>query len=83
MTMPLSRQELIRTMSAEGRSEREIARELGISRNTVAKYVRKEDFSPEPPVRRRRASPTMEPYAGMGVGARPCREGGSALMVIV
>ena len=47
MTMPLSRQELIRTMSAEGRSEREIARELGISRNTVAKYVRKEDFSPE------------------------------------
>ena len=62
--MPLSRQELIRTMSAEGRSEREIARELGISRNTVAKYVRKEDFSPEPPVRRRRASPTMEPYAG-------------------
>ena len=63
MTMPLSKQELIRTMHAEGRSQREIARELGISRNTVAKYASKGDFSPEPPVARPRTSPTMEPYA--------------------
>lgn len=50
-------------MCAEGRSRREIARELGISRNTVAKYASREDFSPEPPTSGPRTSPTMEPHA--------------------
>ena len=61
--MPIATQERIREMSAEGYSQREIADKLKISRNTVSKYESKEDFSPKPPVREGRASPTMEPHA--------------------
>lgn len=41
--------ESIRTLDAEGVSGREIARRLGISRDSVAKYVAVEDFSPSAP----------------------------------
>ncbi len=50
MTMSIETQGCIREMHARGRSGREIARALGISRNTVAKYVAMGDFSPGPPV---------------------------------
>lgn len=63
MTMPIETQGCIREMHARGCSEREIARTLGISRNTVSKYVRKGDFSPEPPVAPAPDRPTMRPHA--------------------
>lgn len=60
--MPKSTQECIREMSIRGSSQREIARALHVSRNTVSKYL-SEDLSPAPPVRPPHASPTMEPFA--------------------
>lgn len=62
MTMPKSTQECIREMSIRGCSQRRIARELHISRNTVAKYL-KDDLSPEPPLAQASKSPKMEAYA--------------------
>lgn len=47
--MPI--QERIRTLDGDGVPSRKIATELGVSRNTVAKYVNQQDFSPAPPVR--------------------------------
>lgn len=61
--MPKSTQECIREMPIRGCSQRRIARELHISRNTVSKYL-KGDLSPEPPLARASKSPTMEAYAG-------------------
>lgn len=61
--MPIAMQERIRELGAEDWSQREIAEKLKISRNTVSKYLAQEDFSPEPPVRRARRSPTMDPHA--------------------
>lgn len=63
MTMPKSTQDCIRELHIRGRSQRQIARDLRVSRNTVAKYV-SEDLSPAPPTRPARTSPTMAPYAG-------------------
>lgn len=48
MTVPMSVQEDIRRLDAEGVPGREIARTLGISRDSVAKYTGMEDFSPTP-----------------------------------
>lgn len=48
MTIPMPTMERIRAMDARGTSARQIAKELGVSRNTVAKYVAQEDFSPKP-----------------------------------
>jgi len=62
MTMPKSMQECIREMAIRGCSQRDIARDLHVSRNTVAKYLGV-DLSPVPPVRRPPSSPTMEPFA--------------------
>lgn len=64
MTMSIDAQRCIREMHARGCSGREIARSLGISRNTVAKYVGKGDFSPAPPVARESRRPSIDPYAG-------------------
>lgn len=50
-------------MHARGCSGREIARILEVSRNTVAEYVGKGVFSPEPPVAEAPDRPTMRPYA--------------------
>lgn len=44
-------QERIRTLDADGMPSRKIATQLGVSRNTVAKYVNQQDFSPSPPTR--------------------------------
>lgn len=48
MTVPVSVQQHIRVLDAHGVSWRQIARELGVARDTVAKYAGKEDCSPQP-----------------------------------
>lgn len=63
MTMSIETQGCIREMHARGCSQREIARDLGISRNTVARYVGKGDFSPAPPTTVERGRPAIDPYA--------------------
>lgn len=56
MTKPVSIQQRIRILDARGVSWREIARQLGVSRDTVRKYATMEDCSPKPAVRRGRRS---------------------------
>ncbi|PWF27100.1 hypothetical protein DD236_01455 [Ancrocorticia populi] len=61
MTVPMPLIEDIRSLDRDGTSGREIARRLGVSRDTVAKYVAIDDFSPQVPVkacRTRRWSPS-------------------------
>lgn len=63
MTMPLGTRQAIREMDrAPGSNRSQIARELGISRNTVDKYADMEDFSPRPPVPQSRPHPATDPY---------------------
>lgn len=59
MTMPLDTQQDIREMDARGVPRAQIARDLGVSRNTVAKYADMEDMSPEAPVPVERERPVM------------------------
>ncbi|WP_244924596.1 IS21 family transposase [Actinobaculum suis] len=61
LTVPVSVQKDIKTRLAQGQSQRRVARELNLSRNTVAKYAAKEDFSPRPKITKPRSK--MEPYA--------------------
>ena len=56
MTKPVSIQQRIRILDAQGVSWREIARRLGVSRDTVRKYATMEDCSPKPAVRKGRRS---------------------------
>lgn len=49
MTVPMSLQENIRKLDSQGVPIREIARRLGVSRTSAAKYADQEDFSPAPP----------------------------------
>lgn len=63
MTVPLAMQQDIREMDARGVPRAEISRELGVSRNTVAKRADMEDMSPAPPVPARRARPAVDAYA--------------------
>lgn len=49
MTVPMTVVENIRRLDAEGVSGRQIAAELGVSRDSVAKYTSIEDYSPKPP----------------------------------
>ena len=55
MTVHMTVVEDIRRLDSQGVSNREIARRLSISRDTVAKYTNIEDFSPTPP------TPTKRP----------------------
>lgn len=48
MTKPVSIQQRIRILDAQGVSWREIARRIGVSRDTVRKYATMEDRSPKP-----------------------------------
>ena len=48
MTVPVSKQQRIRILDASGMSWRHIALEAGVSRDTVAKYAKMEDCSPQP-----------------------------------
>lgn len=52
----MSKVNSIHQMRREGDSIAEIARKTGVSRNTVYKYLAKDDFSPEPPTAAKRAS---------------------------
>jgi len=49
MTVPMSVQENIRTLDSHGIAGREIARRLGVSRDSVMKYTGQQDYSPKPP----------------------------------
>lgn len=49
MTVPLDTRQDIREMDARGVPRAEIARRLGVSRNTVAKYADMGDMSPAAP----------------------------------
>lgn len=59
MTVPMSRIEDIRSLDRDGTTGREIARRLGVSRDTVAKYLAMDDFSPQVPVKACRARSVM------------------------
>lgn len=48
MTVPVSAQQRIRVLDAHGVSWRSIAKEVGVARDTVAKYAGREDCSPKP-----------------------------------
>lgn len=63
MTMPLDTRQDIREMDASGIPRARIARDLGISRNTVARYADMEDMSPAPPLGRERTRPALQGHA--------------------
>lgn len=64
MTMPLGVRQRVRRMDADGAGPTEIARALGISRNTVVRYASMEDLSPAPPLAPERAKPAIDPLTG-------------------
>ena len=64
MTMPLDVRQCVRRMDADGAGPTEIARALGISRNTVVRYASMEDLSPAPPLAPERAKPAIDPLTG-------------------
>ena len=51
----------IRQQRRDGCSVAEIARRNGVSRDTVYKYLKRDDFSPTPPARQKRPS-KLDPY---------------------
>lgn len=59
MTVPLDMMNDIRSMDAGGVPRAEIARRLGVSRNTVAKYADMEDVSPAAPTPAPRSRPAL------------------------
>lgn len=63
MTKPVSIQQRIRILDAQGVSWREIARRLGVSRDTVRKYATMEDCSPKPAAGKGRRS-LIDAYSG-------------------
>ncbi len=62
MTVPMSVRENIRTLDSQGVPGREIARRLGVSRDSVTKYAEQEDFSPVVP------APLARPAASVLTG---------------
>ena len=62
MTVPMSVQENIRTLDSQGIAGREIARRLGVSRDSVTKYTGQPDYSPSPP------SPVARPAGSVLTG---------------
>ena len=60
--MPRPTQEDIRAMHARGDSEGSIASKLGVSRNTVARYVGMEDMSPRAPTVRAAPHPATDAW---------------------
>jgi len=68
MTVPMPIQEDIRELTELGWSQREIAKRLGISRDSVAKYSTAQDFSPKPP------APAKRPGGSVIVAYEPVME---------
>lgn len=68
MTVSPDVQQCIRRMDADGAGPTEIAEALGVCRNSVYKYSRMEDLSPQPPVAERRKRPAIDRYADFIVG---------------
>lgn len=64
MTVSLDEQGDVRRMDRDGVPRAQIARELHLSRNTVAKCADGEDMSPKPPIAQRRAHPATDGIAG-------------------
>ena len=62
MTVPMSVQENIRTLDSHGIAGREIARRLGVSRDSVTKYTVQQDYSPKPP------TPVLRPAGSVLTG---------------
>ena len=62
--MPLGVRQRVRRTGADGAGPTEIARALGISRNTVVRYASTGDLSPAPPLAPERAKPAIDPFAG-------------------
>ena len=52
MTISMSKIQTIRQMKREGETVAGISRKVGVSRDTVYKYLAKDDFSPEMPTRK-------------------------------
>lgn len=63
MTVPVAIRQDIREMDAWGVPRAEIARRLGVSRNTVAKYADSEDMSPSAPIAPFRAKRAVGDFA--------------------
>ncbi len=59
MTVPLDTRHDIREPDARGTPRAEMARRLGLSRNTVAKYAEMEDMPPAAPMSAARAHPAL------------------------
>ena len=57
----MSKAKDIREMRRDGLTIAEISRRAGVSEPTVRKYLRRDDFSPRPPLRRQAAS-ILDPY---------------------
>ena len=62
--MPLGVRQRVRRTDADGAGPTEIARALGISRNTVVRYASTGDLSPAPPLAPERAKPATGPLTG-------------------
>lgn len=58
----MSVQERIRKLDSQAVSGREIARLVGLSRGTVAKYLKIDDYSPKPPSAHHRTRPVLSGF---------------------
>ena len=63
MTVPLGTQQDIRKMDARGIPRAKISRQLGVSRNTVAKYADMQGMSPRAPILKMRPHLTTDAHA--------------------
>ena len=63
MTVPLDTQQDIREMDARGIPRARISRQLGVSRNTVARYADMQDMSPRAPISEMRPHPATDTHA--------------------
>ena len=63
MAVPLDTQQDIREMDARGIPRARISRQLGVSRNTVAKYADMRDMSPRAPMPETRPHPAIDARA--------------------
>ena len=69
--MTVSMQGYIREMHAGGFSTREVSQRPGAGRNTVAKHLAKQDFSPPPSAARGPAPPPLENPPDQGAHLGP------------